>query len=404
MAGVCALIAACIVVLVGPHLFAAYHYRLGVRALESYHSADARDHFQSCLTVWKKSISARVSLSRAHRRLGEYSDARRQIKECHNLLQGTRADVALEDALLRTSMGELGQFETSLRSRMEREPHNAALILEALVEGYARMYRMLECITCLEQWLKFQPDNPQAYYLRGKASQQIPTFEKAAEDYRKVLELDPDRIDAREHLATCLVEISRFEEALGHLEYLQKLRPDDADLQVRVARCYSGMTQIKKPRQILEAVVAEHPDHGAALLLLGRIIMSSGQPDEAETWLRRAAKALPYDYQAQWQLYDCLKRQEKTAESQEQLAVAEALRKLRERVSELTRQLAVRPHDASLHFEMGKVVAKLDYKEMGARWLSSALNEKPDYPEARDALISLLTEMGRNEEADQLRH
>jgi tetratricopeptide (TPR) repeat protein len=404
MAGVCTLIAACVGVLVVPQLWAANHYRLGLSALDHYHSADARDHFQACLKVWKNSIPTKIYLSRAYRRLGDYSEARKQIKECQSLLKGTRADVALEDALLRTTMGELGQFETSLRSRMEREPENAPLILEALAEGYARMHRMLECMTCLSQWLDFEPENPQAYYLRGRASQQIPTFEKAAADYRKVLELDPERVDARERLATCLVEISRFEEALGHLEHLQKLRPNDADLLVRVARCQNGLGQVKRARQILESVIAEHPEHGRALLLLGRIIMSNSQPEEAEEWLRRAAKLLPHDYQAQWQLYDCLKRQEnKTAESQAQLAVAEALRDLSVRQSEISRQLAVRPHDASLHFELGMLLVKLGDKEMGARWLSSALNEKLNYPEARDALISLLKEMGRDEEANDLR-
>ena len=113
---------------------------------------------------------------------------------------------------------------------------------------------------------------------------------------------------------------------------------------------------------------------------------------------------MPHDYQAQWQLYDCLKRQEnKTAESQAQLAVAEALRELSVRKTDLSRQLSVRPHDASLHFELGKLLVQLGDKEMGARWLSSALNEKLNYPEARDALISLLKEMGRDEEANDLR-
>ena len=38
-----------------------------------------------------------------------------------------------------------------------------------------------------------------------------------------------------------------------------------------------------------------------------------------------------------------------------------------------------------------------------SRWLSSALNKKPNYPEAREALIALLLEMGRKDEAEQVR-
>jgi len=402
--GILVMAVACLIVLVGPQPWAAYHYRAGIAALERYHSADARDHFQSCLSVWKNNVSARVYLSRACRRLGDYSEARKRLKECQTLLKGSNQDVALEDALLRASMGQLGELETTLRTRMEREPINAPLILEALAEGYARMYRMLECMACLTQWLDFDPDNVQAHFLRGRAYQQIPAFDKAATEYRKVLELDPDRLEAREPLVTCLLEISRFEEALGHLEWLQRQNPDNPDLQVSLARCYQGMGQFRKPREILESLVSKHPDHGPALLLLGRIILSSGHPEDAENWLRKAAEKLPYDYQAQWQLYNCLKREEgKSAEAQAQLARAEALRQQHLRLTEITRQLAVRPHDAKLHYEIGNLMMKVGKKDLGARWLSSALHEKADYPEARDALIAYFEETGHPEEAEQLR-
>jgi tetratricopeptide (TPR) repeat protein len=403
-AGVFALSAVCVAVLIGPQLWAAYHYRAGVSALERYHSTEALGHFRACLTVWSKNISARVYASRAARRLGDYAEARNHLKECQRLLRGTSPDVALEDALLRTTMGELNAFEGSLRTRMEREPQNAALILEALAEGYARMCRIIECMICLSQWLELDPKNVQALFLRGRSSQQIPAFEKAVADYRLVLELDPDRLEARERLVVCLVEISRFEEALGHLKYLERLGPYDPDMQVRIARCHQGMGQTRTSRKLLEAVLEENPDHAQALLLLGRINLSAGETEEAEACLRRAAEVLPADFQAQWQLYDCLNRQEgKSAEAQVQLAITEKLRQLHLRLTEISRKLTIRPHDASLQYEMGSLLIQMGNKDLGANWLSSALQEKPDYPEARDALIAYLEEMGRTDDAEQLR-
>lgn len=404
MAGLAGLIVIVAAILIVPQLWAWYHYRAGISAMDRYHSADAVQHFDSCLTVWRRSIPARVLAARASRRLGDYATARDRLNECQNLLKGTNPEVALEDALLRTTMGDLGGFESALRTRMEREPQRAPLILEALAEGYARMYRLLESMTCLTQWLDVDPDNVQALYLRGRASQQIRTWEKAANDFRKAVGLDAERVDARERLVVCLLEISRFEEALGHLEHLQRARPDDADLQVRIARCHHGMGQVKRPRQILEAVVTERPDHGPALLLLGKIILSAGQPEDAEEPLRKAARALPYDYQAQWQLYQSLNRQEgKTAEAQAQLLLAESLRHRHERLTEITTKLSVRPHDAALHYEMGTLLMQLGNRELGARWLSSALQEQSDHSQARDALIAYFEEIGNTEEVEQLR-
>jgi predicted Zn-dependent protease len=161
---------------------------------------------------------------------------------------------------------------------------------------------------------------------------------------------------------------------------------------------------MKKARQILHSILDENPDHGQALLLLGRIMLSTGLPGEAEATLRHAAEVMPFDYQAQWQLYQCLNRQEgKSAEAQSQLTLAEQLRQRHVRRSELTTKLSVRPHDASLHYEMGILMMQLGNKELGAKWLGSALQEKPDYPEARDALIAYFEKTNQKDEAEQLR-
>src|SRR5262249_60575665 len=161
---------------------------------------------------------------------------------------------------------------------------------------------------------------------------------------------------------------------------------------------------MKKARQILNSVLERHPNHGPSLLLLGRIILSTAQPAEAEGTLRKAAEVLPFDYQAQFQLGQCLSRQEgKSAEAQSQLAHADKLLKHHERMTEITTRLSVRPHDASLHYEMGILLMQLGNKDLGAKWLGSALQEKPDYPEARDALIAYLREVGDTQAADQLR-
>jgi tetratricopeptide (TPR) repeat protein len=390
--------------LLAPNLWAWYHYRAGVSASERYHSADAQAHFNSCLKIWKQSIPARVFACRAARRLGDYAEARQRLKECQDLLKGTNPEVALEDALLRVTMGELSPYETVLRQRLEREPSRAPLILEALAEGYIRMYRVLESLACLNQWLEYEPDNVQALYLRGRAQQQARSWEKAAADYRRAVELDPKRADVRDRLVQCLLELSRFEEALGHLEQLQREQGDSPEFQVRMARCQHGMGQVKTARQTLEALLADHPDNGPALVFLGKIMLSSGLPEEAEPWLRKAVAVLPYDYQARLQLYQALNRQEgKNAEAQQELAQAEKIRERQVKVNEISTRLAVRPHDPALHYEMGMLQMELGNRDLGARWLGSALNEQPDYQPARDALIKYLEEIGDTEKADEVR-
>jgi tetratricopeptide (TPR) repeat protein len=303
-------------------------------------------------------------------------------------------------------MGEIEEFDSTLRARLERDPFRGPLILEALAEGYARMYRVLEAQNCLVQWLNYEPDNTRALFLRGKALQQVRRWEPSVADFRRVVELDPEQDDARQRLVLGLLELSRYEEALGHLEHLRKDHGSDIDLQVRMARCYHGMGQSKQARQILEGVLQKDPEHGAALFLLGKVALMAGQLDEAERWLRQAARVMPYDYATQWHLYEALRRQdENSAQARDQLARAENLKQRWERLSDITtRKFAVRPHDATLHYEAGMLLMELGNKDLGARWLSCAIKEKKgDYPEAQLALAEYFEERGDKQTAEEYR-
>src|SRR5262249_54487148 len=158
-------------------------------------------------------------------------------------------------------------------------------------------------------WLEREPDNVQALNLRGSLFRRLNAREKALTDFRRVVELDPEIESARWALANNLLEIGHFEEALQHFQHLQKRHATERDLRVAMARCYHGVGQSKQARELLDEVLAEDPNNGIALRTRGHIALLSGQPVDAEQWLRRAAAALPYDYLAQWFLYQALNQQ-----------------------------------------------------------------------------------------------
>lgn len=400
------LIVVCVAAIIVPQVVALYHWYAATSALAKYHAAEALSHFHANLQVWpwSRSVRAHLLASRAARRNADYEEARSQISTCQSLLKGTNPDVALEDALLRASMGDLDEVEGYLRQRSQRDPFQASLCLEALAEGFTRLYRIPEAQVCLGQWLEMEPNNPQPHYLRGKLYFQINGWEKAAADLRKTVELDPQHNEARDRLARVLLELSRYPEAMEHLEYLHKKNPEDRDLLVRMARCNHSQGQSKQARQLLEEVLQADPDNGMALFMMGKILLMGGQPEEAETWLRRAVRVQPFDYQSNFQLYQALSRQEgRSAEAQEQLTKSEDLLKRRTRLSEVRNMLAGRPHDPALHYEMGTLLTQLGDKELGAKWLASALREQEDYQPALNALADYFESIGDTERAAEYR-
>jgi tetratricopeptide (TPR) repeat protein len=300
-----------------PHLKAWHHYRAGQAALERYHAEEALDHFNACLQIWPDSGQTRLLASRAARQADRFTEAAPHLEVCEKHL-GFTEEVLLEWSFQHAATGDLALVENFFQSRLrKRFPPEGPLICEALFTGYLRMYRFRDAHTCLNYWLKQQPDHVQALFLRATGWRTRQQPQKAAADYRRVLELDPERQDAREALIFCLLDadVHDYVEALPLVEEILLQRPDNAGTQVQLALCREGLGQTQQAREILDRVLQEHPDHGLALRERDRLALQDGQLAEAESWLRRSLAVLPPDFSAHNSLLVCLERQGKTAEA-----------------------------------------------------------------------------------------
>ncbi len=384
-----------LVVLAGPFAWAAYQAAAARSALARYHPEEARRRLDRCLGVWPLSVQTHLLASRAARQDGDFDAAERHLREAQELAGGSSDAIALEWALLQAAGGNLGEVEEFLQRRADQEPGDAGLVWEALAEGYIRLYRVLDALACLDHWLGAEPDNLRALELRGWAYQRGKSAAKGAEDLRKVLRIDPARPGTRRRLVQCLLSAGRYSDALPVLEEAAEGQPDDPDVKVQTARCYNMLDRQAEARALLDAVLAAHPDHGLALRTRGQFALADSQPGRAERWLRQAAASRPGDYQAQWLLFQALAQQNKTAEAQAQKRRAEEVRDRSERLGELSsRKLSEQPLDPALHYEMGVLLLRGGQKELGERWLHSALHLEKDYRPAHAVLADFYQRQG----------
>ena len=381
--------------LAAPHAWAWYQLRAARTALARYRPEVARQHLDRCLAIWPSSAEARLLASRAARQSGDLEEADRQLRACQRLGAGNADDVALEWALLRAAGGNPGEVEEFLQRRAELAPEQAPLIWEALVEGYLRIYRILDAVACLDHWLQFAPDDLRALELRGQAWRKGRSAAKAAADYRRVLELDPSRNEARWQLGLCLLDMGSYEEAVAELEPIDRLRPNDPEVQVRLARAYNMLDRPDQARALLRRVLDDHPEHGLALRTLGQLALMHRRPAEAEPWLRKASRALPDYYQTHWFLFQALSQLKHVEEAQKVMRKAERIRDRAERLGELrSRRLSEQPLDPALHVEMGVLLLRSGHDDLGERWLLSALNLAPRHAPAHAALADLYQRKG----------
>jgi tetratricopeptide (TPR) repeat protein len=388
-------------VLAWPQAGAWYHFRAGCADLDRYHADDARRHFAVCLQTWPESAETHLLAARAARRAAAFEEARDQLRECQRLQKTPSDETALEWSLFHAAGGDLHDVEDFLYDFARRHPDRAPLVWEALTEGYLRVYRVVDALSVLQKWLEARPDDVQAHALRGEVYWTVNALGKSADDYRRVVELDSDRPEARWRLGVSLLEIGRYDEALPHLEEVRKQRPDDPDAQVRIARCLFGSDKRQRALEAVKAVVAAHPDYAPALRLRADLAKQAGNLDEAIGWLRDAVRASPRDYQANYDLGQLLQAAGREADAKEQLERAQKIKDVQERLGEIkTREMSMRPRDPALHAELGRLLMENGNAEVGARWLESAVRLDPGRRDVHRQLADFYQAQGDSEKAE----
>jgi tetratricopeptide (TPR) repeat protein len=380
----------------GRHLWAEYHFWKAKRALERYYPEEAREHLRLCLEVWPESVPTRLLAARAARQAGDLEAAEEHLEVCDRFPEEMSEETVLEAMLLQAEGGNLDPVEEQLQDLVEQNHAQALLILEALTRGYLRMYRLVEANSCLSYWLRQQPDNVQALTLRGRVWMRVHDYRRAVRDFRRVLELDPERDAARLFLANCLLENSKTRDALKELRYLRDRQPDNPEVLVRLAFALNKQGRVGEAQAILARLVADQPDYGPALKGMGQLALQAGRTAEAEDWLRKAVASDPYDRQSNFLLYRCLdERGQKTA-ARKQRRKLKAIETGLERVIEIgNRLMPMNPHDPALHAELGTILLRLGREELGVAWLRSALAQDENYAPAHQALAAYFRRRGQ---------
>jgi Flp pilus assembly protein TadD len=210
-----------------------------------------------------------------------------------------------------------------------------------------------------------------------------------------VIELAPERDDARWRLAQCLQKLDLLSEAAFHLDYLHRRYPENREMTVELARNQFKQGQEDDARQLLQTVLHDDPDCISALVERGRIALSASDAAGAETSLRRAIHLNPNDRQALHLLSLTLSRQGSLEEAEKFQDRLKQTERAFQRLAEIClHELGKNPHNPLLHEELGALLLRLGYREAGRNWLLLALEDHPHASRVRALLRSADLESG----------
>jgi tetratricopeptide (TPR) repeat protein len=377
------------------HVWAWYHFRAGRAALERYHSVDAIEHLQATLSVWRHDPDTLVLSARAARRLEAFDQADEFLQKAKGM-RGKHADPTLERLLLRAARGELEEVGKTCQAMVERGDPASSLILEALVHGALRKFRLRYADNLLHRWRESEPDNPQVAYMTGLLFEYMGVRQEAALQFRRALELDPEHEEARERLAVQLLDLLRAHEAIPHLEYLRDRRPDNWRIPVLLAQCKDQMGQLAEAEAILDSLLEREPNYPPALAERGKMALRDGRVQDAEQWLVKATNLEPGDYSVHYMLFQCLVQNGKAKEA------AEIQKRLKQIEDDITRlrdiigtKMQQSPQDVALHYELGMIAMRAGSYRDALRWFESALKIEPRHAPTHRALSEYYQRTGQ---------
>jgi tetratricopeptide (TPR) repeat protein len=383
----------------GPYVWGWRHYQAAQRALQQHDYDQAREHLTVAVRVWPRSGPTRFLAARTTRRAGAYDEAAGHLLVCEELGM-PEEPVAIERALLRVQQGNPAPVAAALLAYVKNDHPDSVLILEALAQGYLKAYAPDRALFCLEQWLRREPDHPQALYWRGLARELTRDRSGAREDFERVLEQKEDHAEARLRLAELLLSHKRYAAALPHFEWLHARRGNDPKLHRDLALCRLGLGQREEARELLNGLLQADPRDPVALRELGQMALAAERDEEAENLLRRAVAVDPHEPDTVYAFYLCLQKRGKDAEAVEWSVRLDQIRADLRRVAALNEQILRSPSDPALRHAIGVIFLSHDQEKEGLRWLASALQLDPRHRPTHQALADYFERQGKKDLAD----
>ncbi len=231
------------------------------------------------------------------------------------------------DALLRA-----GEFERALQAAEEMTLDAHRAMIRARVAQ--QRVRPREALEYFDEAFRLWPDNPWARYYAALAAEAIGDFDRAIEEYRYSIRIEPGGTDARTRVARLHLAEGRAAEALQMLRIKRNEAPLDLDAEVLLLQLAARLGSVEPvlgllesiaqraaPERVAEALTSaaegvyenrgpaaalallrgsqaagldlEQPAHAEALRALVRFAHAAGETEVAETAVQAALGAQP---------------------------------------------------------------------------------------------------------------
>lgn len=227
-------------------------FRQGLDAEMKYYTAEAREHFQEALALDPDFTAARLLL-----------------------MELTRDPEKRQRLLAELQEADLGTLT----------PRERFLIQYYLADAEGRNQEREQL---LATYLEKHPDDPWALAVCSAEAWSQQDWKRAAEQYRRLLDVDPNWVLAHNHLGYVAMAQGRFEEAEEHFRTYAFVAPDQANPHDSMGELLTVLGRYDEARRELEEALRIRPDFCNSYQNLMSVAVLEGRPEELAPLVARA--------------------------------------------------------------------------------------------------------------------
>ena len=314
---------------------------LGVISFMQGRFADAAGNFRQVVkldpTLWK----VQALLGMCEKRLGHLTSARSWLEKSFPHLQEPKlkTQVGLELAELDYQVGEIGKSAEVINTLRQLDPKN----LDVLYSAY-RTYSDL-ADSALNAIALLDPDGARMHLIIAEHLINEGDRDGAIEQYKKVLQLDPQLPGAHFELGEALLQKSKTQREREEAEEAFKaelaLNPGNVNAECRLGDLYlsAGNMRLDAAYQSYAHALQLQPNFSNAQLGMGKVLIRMGKNQEALAHLREAARLDPVDSTAHYLLAQTYRRLGQMPDADAELKVFEELENSKKKIHEVYQEM-----------------------------------------------------------------
>lgn len=134
----------------------------------------------------------------------------------------------------------------------------------------------LKAVEYLNNALKLQPRDAEAYYNRGVAYDNLGQYKNAIKDYNQAIGLNPDYAEAYSNRGTIHNTTGKYQQAIEDFSEAIRLKPDDAEAFLGRGFAYDKLGQSQQAIGNYSQAIGLNPDYAKAYSNRGVVYFSQG--------------------------------------------------------------------------------------------------------------------------------